>query len=133
MPQWMSLTDDTLDQAFGILARLENVGPGTTIGYVFTYQELDHKVSISVITNEAATDLPAASTSITLFRTNAYRFVFTGQGTNFEGRIYQLPDTDNAIVTVSGIDDTHSNGIGGLLVSDNGSGGRGTAEATNHN
>src|SRR6266404_5695264 len=75
--------DDSLDQAFGILARLENVGPGTTTGYVFTYQELDHKVSISVITNEAATDLPATSTSVTLFRTNAYRFVFTGQGTNF--------------------------------------------------
>src|SRR5437870_5732111 len=65
--------DDTLDQAFGILARLENVGLGTTIGYVFTYQELAHKVSISVITNEAATDLPATSTSVTLFRTNAYR------------------------------------------------------------
>src|SRR4051794_16808059 len=30
--------DDTLDQAFGILARLENIGLGTTTGYVFTYQ-----------------------------------------------------------------------------------------------
>src|SRR2546427_6883239 len=128
MPQWMSLTDDTLDQAFGILARLENVGPGTTIGYVFTYQELDHKVSISSITNEAASDLPATSTSITLFRTNSYRFVFTGQGTNFEGRIYQLPDTDNPIIAVSGSDDKYSNGIGGLLVFDNSSGGGGTAD-----
>src|SRR5438876_7261582 len=125
--------DDTLDQGFGILARLENVGPGTTTGYVFTYQELDHSVSISKITNEAANDLPGTSTSITLFRTNAYRFVFTGQGTNFEGRVYQLPDTDNAIVTVSGSDDTYTSGIGGLLVYDNSSGGSATADATYDN
>src|SRR6266404_2616183 len=125
--------DDTLDQAFGILARLENVGLGTTTGYVFTYQELDHSVSISVINNEAASDLPATSTPITLFRTNSYRFVFTGQGTNFEGRIYQFPDTDNPIITVSGSDDTYSNGIGGLLVFDNSSSGNGTGDATYDN
>src|SRR5437899_7318312 len=111
--------DDTLDQAFGILARLENVGPGTTTGYVFTYQELDHSVSISKITNEAANDLPGTSTSITLFRTNHYRFVFTSQGTNFVGRVYQLPNTDNAIVIVSGLDSTYSSDIVGLLVYDN--------------
>src|SRR5436190_12136740 len=42
--------DDNLDQAFGILARLENIGLGTTTGYVFTYQAGDHDVSISKIT-----------------------------------------------------------------------------------
>jgi len=125
--------DDTLDQAFGILARLENVGLGTTTGYVFTYQELDHLVSISRITNEAANNLPGTSTSITLYKTNAYRFVFTGQGTNFQGRVYQLPDTDNAIVIVPGSDSTYTSGIGGLLVYDNSGGGSATADATYDN
>jgi regulation of enolase protein 1 (concanavalin A-like superfamily) len=125
--------DDTLDQAFGILARLENVGLGTTTGYVFTYQELDHTVSISRIANEVATDLTGTSTSITLFRTNHYRFVFTGQGTNFVGWIYQLPDISAPIVVVSGSDSTYSNGIGGLLVFDNSSGGGGIADATYDN
>jgi len=39
--------DDTLDQAVGLLARLDSIGLGTTIGYAFTYQEIDHNVSIS--------------------------------------------------------------------------------------
>jgi len=115
---------NSLDQAFGILARLENVGAGHDNRVRVYYQELDHTVSISIINNEAASDLPATSTPITLFRTNSYRFVFTGQGTNFEGRIYQFPDTDNPIITVSGSDDTYSNGIGGLLVFDNSSSGK---------
>jgi len=39
----------------------KNIGLGSTTGYVFTYQEIDHDVSISKITNEAANDLPATA------------------------------------------------------------------------
>ncbi|MBI3851440.1 MAG: hypothetical protein HY298_14365 [Verrucomicrobia bacterium] len=122
--------DDTLHQAFGILARLENIGPGTTTGYAFTYQANDHRLSISGITNEAATDLPGTSIPITLDKTNAYRFVFAGTGTNFQGRVYQLPDTVNPLVLVQGADSAYASGIGGLIVYDNSVGGNATADAT---
>lgn len=122
--------DDTLDQAFGILARLENIGLGQTTGYVFTYQELDHDVSITKITGEQPADLPGSSKSITLDKANDYRFVFMGVGEHFEGRIYQLPDTTTPIIVVNGTDSSYSSGQCGLLVFDNSSGGAATADAT---
>jgi len=120
--------NDTLDQAFGILARLENIGLGTTTGYVFTYQAGDHDVSISKITGEAASDLPGTSTSVTLDPANDYRFVFMGSGPYFEGRVYQLPDTTTPIVVITATDSTYTSGQAGLLVYDN-SGSAGTADA----
>src|SRR5207249_1353397 len=121
---------NSLDQAFGILARIGNVGLGTTTGYVFTYQEIDHDVSISRITSEAGHDLSGTSKSITLYRTNHYRLVFTGTGTSLEGRVYQLPDTTTPLITTKGIDSTYASGQAGLLVYDNSSLGNSTADAT---
>jgi hypothetical protein len=122
--------NDSLNQAFGILARIGNVGLGTTTGYVFTYQELDHDISISRITSEAGHDLSGTSKSITLYKTNQYRLVFIGVGASFEGRVYQLPDTTTPIITTKGIDSTYASGQAGLLVYDNSSLHNSTADAT---
>jgi len=122
--------DDTLDQAVGLLARLDNVGLGTSTGYSFTYQELDHSISISRITSEAASDLSGSSIDLTLDRANDYRLVFIGTGDHFEGRVYQLPNIDTPIAVTRGTDATYASGISGLIVFDNSSGGAATADAT---
>ena len=48
-----------------------------------------------------------------------YRLVFIGRGSRLEGRVYQLPDTTNAVITVIGDDGNHPSGRSGLVVYDN--------------
>lgn len=122
--------DDNLDQAFGILARLRQVGLGTTDGYAFTYQNGDTDVSISLVTDEEASDLSGSSRDLTLNPDKAYRFVFIGRGSTFIGRIYELPDVKNPIITIEGTDSEYESGLNGLVVYDNSSGGDATADAT---
>jgi hypothetical protein len=118
--------DDTRPQAAGILARVQNAGLGTTIGYAFTWSRGDTAdnmaggLDISVITGEAPTGLTlTGSDQIHLTTGNSYRFTFIGHGTNFEGRVYQLPNTTTPINVVTGTDATYASGVGGLVISDN--------------
>lgn len=119
-----------LQQAFGPLARVTNPGPGTTLGYAFTYQEIDHNISIAKITNEEGNDISGTSKPVTLDPAKSYRFVFIGKGANLEGRVYELPDTRHPIATTSTTDSTYPDGINGLLVFDNSATASSTADAT---
>ncbi|HXG46625.1 MAG TPA: hypothetical protein VNO52_03300 [Methylomirabilota bacterium] len=113
--------DDTKDQAFGLLARIGNVGLGQTTGYAFTYQNQDGDFSISVINGEDADDLPGSSRDLVLDPSKDYRLVFVGRGDQFEGRVYELPNVTTPIAVTSGTDSTHASGICGLIVYDNAS------------
>jgi hypothetical protein len=122
--------NSTLPQAFGLLAHVTNPGLGSTLGYAFTYQEVDHNISIAKITGEDGKDISGTSKPVTLDPAKSYRFVFIGKGANLEGRVYELPDTRHAIATTSTTESSYPNGINGLLVYDNSSAKDSTADAT---
>lgn len=128
--------DDSLAQAFGILARLSHVGAGTTRGYAFTYARgttaTSGDMDFSRITNEAPVGIavPAGQDVIHLVPGNDYRFVFLGKGPNLEGRVYQLPNVDTPLVRMTAVNDVYTSGTNGLVVYDASSGGAGRTDAT---
>ena len=112
--------DDSQDQAMGILARITNIGLGTTDGYAFTYQNDDTDISISRIADEDADDVSGTAQNLQLDPTKDYRLVFIGRGEQLEGRVYELPDVVTPIAVVSGTDASYGSGICGLIIYDNG-------------
>jgi hypothetical protein len=115
-PGW----DAKPDQAFGFLARIQpGFGPGQTNGYAFSYQTQGQDVQISLLTGEVPTEV-APPVDVTLDPAKSYRFVFMGDGSQLEGRIYELDDLLNPVVIASGTDNSHAQGIAGLVVYDNG-------------
>jgi hypothetical protein len=108
----------TTDQAIGVVARLRQIGAGTTDGYVFTAQVIDQDVSISRLTDERPTDVPGTSLPFVLDPAKDYRLVFQGQGSHLEGRIYVLTNLVTPVLTVTGTDATYTDGYSGVIVAD---------------
>lgn len=113
--------NDSVNQSFGLLARVTDAGPGTTKGYAFTYDRgttaTSGDVDISRITGEAPTEVPVSGNDdIHLVPGRTYRFVFLGINSTLEGRIYEHPNLTNAVVTVTGTDSTYPSGICGLVI-----------------
>ena len=127
--------NDTLPQSFGLLARVGTPGLGTTTGYAFTWDRGNPTnatagdVDISGITGEAPFDVRTGPSGIRLQPGHQYRLVFIGRGPALEGRVYELPDTMNPILTVQGSDSTYASGQNGMVVFDNSSG-RSQTDAT---
>jgi hypothetical protein len=129
--------DDTVPQAFGILARVTDAGPGATKGYAFTFDRgttaTSGDVDISVITGEVPTGLTLlGEDSFHLVPGRTYRFVFIGTGPNFEGRVYEHPNLTTPVVQVMSLnpDATYGSGVCGLVMYDNSSNDLGTTDAT---
>jgi len=125
--------DNDLHQSFGILARVHDVGLGSTKGYALTYQTFYKDIQLSVVTRESATQMQPVSTTspaVTLYPTNVYRMVFIGQGDQFEGRIYLASDLSTPLVVATGTDSTYAAGTVGLVVYDNSSSQNNPADAT---
>jgi hypothetical protein len=118
--------DDTMDQAFGFLARITLTdpmipglptgtnGPGAVNGYTLNYLNIDHRIEVNRLAAEAPTRI--GQVSVTLNPTNDYRLVFTGDGPAFEGRVYLLSDLSTPLVMVSANDGTYFSGVNGLFV-----------------
>ena len=119
--------NDTVKQVFGVLARLQNVGAGSTTGYMFTYDRgnpasstagdmdiirLDGEVP-TVLSNLTGTD------SIHFDPSKHYRLVFIGVGGSFTGQVYQLPDTTTPLVNITAADPNYIDGSSGLVVANN--------------
>jgi hypothetical protein len=107
------------DAAVGLLARLQDLGAGTTNGYSFTYQTGDADVQINRILGEVPSTVSPA-VDATLDAQAGYRLVFLGDGEYLEGRVYRLDDLLTPVVAVSGIDGNFAEGPCGLVVFDNG-------------
>ena len=129
--------DDTLPHAAGILARVQTPGLGSTTGYAFTWDRGNPAsptagdVDISSITGEAPTGVSVSGADqIHLEPGKSYRFVFIGRGSQLEGRVYELPDTETPRVRVIGDDPTYSFGVGGLVIYDNSSGATNICDVT---
>lgn len=105
----------TTVQAFGVLARTSDIGPGTTDGYAFGILSGGGVVSgqnyvrILRIQNEGTKDVPGSGPAgdskmpiPDLDPAKDYRLVFMGHGTDLEGRLYELPDVTTPIAVVKG-------------------------------
>jgi hypothetical protein len=127
--------DDTLRQLFGIAARLNTPGPGTTGGYLLTWEEggaplpntTGGDFDLLRIQGEGGTEafqmegnVPGQNSGIHLTHGNSYRFVYIAKGFDFEARIYQLPDTTTPVKRLFAIDtlSMFPNGYVGVIVAD---------------
>jgi len=124
--------DDTVRQAFGVAARVSSPGLGTTAGYLFSWEPgsgvlpgTDNgDLDISPLAAEAPTgQIEVGNSHLHLTRGKSYRFVFMGKGFDFEGQVYELPDTTNALIKLPAHDPNslYASGIVGLVVASQGS------------
>jgi len=103
------------DVAFGFLFRANDIGPGTTRGYIMNYLPTDDVLQFNTVENEAAGTTLADATILLDPLTHNYRWELSTWGPNLVGRVFQLPDTQNPIASVWVIDHTTSSGVTGLF------------------
>jgi hypothetical protein len=113
--------DTNLNQAFGLLARCTQIGLGATDGYSFTWDRGGRDIDISVFTNEVPTGAPgqAGQDRADLVQGKSYRMTFSGKGTILSGEIYELPNLDTPLASLTANSDAWPSGVGGLIVYDN--------------
>ena len=138
--------DDTVHQVFGVMARVQNAGPATTTGYLFSWDTgtpggSGGDMDIVRLDNEAPTDLDGhtyfGNDSIHLVTGHSYRFVFMGVEGTFRGQVYDLTNTAVPLVDYGATDPLydpagadHVSGATGVLIANNAGGGDGPADAT---
>lgn len=127
--------DNTLRELFGIAARINTPGPGTTAGYLFTWEEggaalpntTGGDFDLLRIQGEGGTEafqmegnVPGQNSGMHLTNGLSYRFVYIAKGFNFEARVYQLPDTTTPVKRLLAIDtlSMFPNGYVGVIVAD---------------
>lgn len=108
--------DTSHDEGAGLLARVTNVGPGTSDGYAFSYASDSHEIDINVLNGEDPTNI--AGTPLTLTPGSGYRLVFTGVGTLLTGSVYNLSNLSTPIATIHATDTEWSGGFSGLIAAD---------------
>jgi hypothetical protein len=128
--------DDTTRQAFGIIGRANNIGLGTTSGYLFSWElggaplpnTTDGGTDISYLVGEAPNGVdypPLQSRSIHLFKGRKYRMTWLVKGFDFTGKIYDLAANPSVpIFTTLGSDNINTRyGAGqvGLVAASQGS------------
>ena len=127
--------NENVDQAFGIIARVQDPGLGTTDGYAMTFDFGGGDIDITWFTNEDPNTPNGGGVGsgvddlVPMTKGRVYRFQFIGKGSLLTARVYELPDTHNPVAAISGTDTHWESGYAGLLIYDN-SGGTGIADAT---
>jgi hypothetical protein len=126
--------NDSLDQVFGILARVAEPGLGTLDGYALTYANEQGTTSAELdilrIRDENSSGGTQASVKIRLIPGQGYRLVFTGIGAQLTGEVYALTNLTTPLATITASNVEFASGACGLFVYDNSTGGAGTADAT---
>ncbi len=114
--------DETLQQSVGILARVREVGLGTTDGYVLTYNFRGKDIDITRFTDEDGTGgslTLVGDDKLELVKGKKYRLVFFGRGTDLGARVFDLDNLSAPLLSVTASDATYDSGFCGLLVYDN--------------
>lgn len=123
--------DTNVNQAFGILARCIDIGLGSTDGYAMTWDKGGGDLDISRIIDESARGVQVTGNDrAALIPGRSYRMVFSGKGTELTGEIYELPNLDTPMASITGTDATYPSGVAGLIVYDNSSAQTGTTDTT---
>ncbi|MDO8945332.1 MAG: hypothetical protein Q7U75_19275, partial [Desulfobacterales bacterium] len=97
--------DDSLDQVFGILARVAEPGLGTLDGYALTYVNEQGTTSAELdilrIRDENSSGGTLASVKIRLIPGQGYRLVFTGIGAQLTGEVFALTNLTTPLATIT--------------------------------
>ena len=112
--------DNTLNQAFGLIFRASNIGPGSTAGYVLNYDPQQSaggrgQIQINAVTNESPVDPTLATANLTLQPGRLYRLVLTAVGSDFTAQVYDLNDLTYPLVSFRGNDPAYLKGAVGLF------------------
>lgn len=97
--------NDDINQAFGILGRVDNVGPGSTTGYVCNYDpnqtggQPGGQFQINRVIDEASNPTIATG-NVKLIADHSYRMVFRGEGDRLIGALYDLQDLTTPVVQI---------------------------------
>jgi hypothetical protein len=106
--------NQALDQSFGLLGRLQgNPQPGAMSGYSLTYGPYTRQLAISRLDAEVA--VPLASFTVSLPPGDAYRLVFSGEGSALSGAVYNLSAPLQPMAVLSATDGRFWAGFCGLL------------------
>jgi hypothetical protein len=118
--------DDSIRQVAGLMARISNVGAGQTSGYLFTHDRgnpassTQGDMDIVRIDYEYSTSLPTTgSDSIHFEPGKQYRLVFTGNGNDLRGQVFELPNTTIPVLDIATTDFFYAAGACGLIVANN--------------
>ncbi len=114
--------DETQEQSVGLLARVKEIGLGSTDGYVLTYNFRGKDIDITRFTDEDPANGNLRLTgddSLELVKGKKYRLVFWGIGTDLGARVYDLANPETPLVNVTASDATYASGYCGILVYDN--------------
>jgi hypothetical protein len=122
--------DDTVRQVFGVAARIQNPGPGTTGGYLFSWEPgsgtlpgtSNGDLDITILINEVPVDqIENEPSGLHLEKGKSYRFAFMGTGFDFVAEVYELPNTTTPIKRLTATDPSslYASGQVGLIVANN--------------
>ncbi|MBI4657670.1 MAG: hypothetical protein HY735_02270 [Verrucomicrobia bacterium] len=108
-----------LNQAFGFLFRAENIGLGTTTGYVLNYNTEQAsggrgQLQINRVAGERDSGTIGAS-NITLDLNHRYRLVLVARGSEFTAQIYDLLDLTSPLAGFTVNDSASASGVVGLF------------------
>ena len=107
--------DNNLNQSIGLIARVGNLGLGTTTGYTYNYNTRSGFHQLTLVVNEA----PLRQINESLFKidpTQRYRMRFTIVGHSILGQMFSATNAAVPIHSVFGVDDTHPSGTAGVFV-----------------
>ena len=97
--------NDSINQAFGILGRVDNIALGQTTGYVCNYDpnqtggQPGGQFQINRVIDEASNPTIAVG-NVKLLEDHAYRMVFRGEGNQLIGALYDLQDLTAPVVQI---------------------------------
>ena len=107
------------EYVFGPIARAAQLGLGTTDGYLLLLHATDHDFALYRVANEDPGDAIAGVEEIDMPPDRDFRLVFTGQGTQLSGIVYDRANLQAALggftVDVAGAN-PYTNGQVGLIV-----------------
>ncbi len=118
--------NDSINQAYGILARVDNIALGQTTGYVCNYDpnqtggEPGGQFQINRVVEEASNPTIARA-NVKLLDDHTYRMVFRGEGNRLIGALYDLQDLTSPMVQIETDGDqdpdavTYTEGLLGLF------------------
>lgn len=107
--------EGSLEQDFGILARVSSPGLGTLNGYSATFDSDGETLDLSRVDGEQATTLE--SIEVPVEEGKLYRLVFHGYQEQFLIEVFDIADLTTPVVSLSGVDGTYPAGTSGIFSS----------------
>lgn len=108
----------SLEQGFGLIARVNDVGLGTSNAYYLHYNTNIGNSQSGLLLERDDGEVPSASgfTPVSpLDPSVGYRLVFTGVGAALTGQIFALGDLNDSLATVTLTDATYQSGFVGVI------------------